>query len=56
MRYYKIFNEKVSCNTSEGEGSFSLTYTAILKRISGDNTYNSENTIHTFSTTRDVQV
>ena len=52
---YKIFNEKVSCNTSEGEGSFSLTYTAILKRISGDNTYNSENTIHTFSTTRDVQ-
>lgn len=52
---YKIFNEKVSCNTSEAEGSFSLTYTAILKRISGDTTYSDPNVIHTFSTTRNVQ-
>jgi hypothetical protein len=52
---YKIFNEKVSCNTSEAEGSFSLTYTAILKRTSGDSTYTDPNTIHTFSTTRNVQ-
>jgi len=52
---YKIFNEKVSCNTSEAEGSFSLTYTAILKRTSGDSLYTDPNTIHTFSTSRDVQ-
>ena len=52
---YDIFNEKISCETSEAEGSFSLTYTAILKRVSGDETYNHPNTIHTFNTTRSVQ-
>lgn len=52
---YNIFNEKITCNTSESDGSFSLTYNAIIKNISGVNTYNDPYTIHTFSTTKEVQ-
>jgi hypothetical protein len=52
---YKLFNEKISCTTSEAEGSFELTYTSILKRTASNNTYTDINTIHTFNTSRDVQ-
>lgn len=31
--HYKIFNETIQCSTSESDGSFSLTYSAIVKRI-----------------------
>jgi hypothetical protein len=30
--YYNVYNEQISCTTSESEGSFSLTYTAIVKK------------------------
>jgi hypothetical protein len=29
---YNVYNEQISCTTSESEGSFSLTYTAIVKK------------------------
>jgi hypothetical protein len=29
---YEIYNETISCSTSEAEGTFSVTYNAILKR------------------------
>jgi len=50
---YKIYNEKVSCSTSEGAGTFSLEYTAILKRYSFSQ-YSDPSTIHTYSTTKDA--
>lgn len=31
-RYYKIYNENISCDTSESEGTFSCTYKGILKQ------------------------
>lgn len=31
---YKIYNETIQCSTSESEGSFNLTYNAIVKRTS----------------------
>jgi hypothetical protein len=30
---YKIFNEKITCETSEADGSFSASYSAIVKKI-----------------------
>jgi hypothetical protein len=30
--YYNVYNEQITCNASESEGSFSLTYTAIVKK------------------------
>lgn len=33
IELYKIYNEEVSCNTSEADGSFSVTYKAMLKRV-----------------------
>jgi len=51
---YKVYNEKISCQTSETAGSFQATYTAILKRAHSD-TYADENSIHTFSLVKDVQ-
>lgn len=44
---YKIYNEKISCDTSESEGSFSATYSAIVKNIKGDTGWTSPETKHT---------
>jgi hypothetical protein len=52
---YKVYNEKISCQTSEFAGSFRATYTAILKRSLSDDTYSDENSIHTFSLVKDFQ-
>ncbi|NDC71832.1 MAG: hypothetical protein EBZ62_00055 [Sphingobacteriia bacterium] len=30
---YKIFNEKITCETSESDGSFSASYSALVKKI-----------------------
>jgi hypothetical protein len=51
---YKIYNEKVNCSTSEGGGSFSLEYSAILKRALTSSLFADPATIHTYSTTTDV--
>lgn len=53
---YKLFNETINCETSEAEGSFSLTYNAILKRTQSENIdFTDVNTIHTFSVTKNIE-
>lgn len=52
---YSIFNETINCDTSEAEGSFSLTYNAILKRTQSEKTnFIDTNTIHTFNVTKNI--
>lgn len=51
---YKVYNEKISCETSESAGSFRATYNAILKRAS-TSTYSDNNSIHTFTLSKDIQ-
>lgn len=46
--YFEIFNEVVNCDVSESEGSFSVSYSAIVKRNSYNN-YSSINTKHRVS-------
>lgn len=45
---YSIYNETLSCNTSESEGTFSIQYNAILKR-NYNSDYCSNNIRHTFN-------
>jgi len=45
---YSIYNETLSCNTSESEGTFSVQYNAILKR-NYDSNYSSSNVRHTLN-------
>jgi len=46
---YKIFNETITCETSESEGSFSLTYNAIVKTTLGNSQWSSIDTKHTIT-------
>lgn len=52
---YGIYNETVSCTTSESDGSFSATYNAILKRKTSSGSFFEDKCLHTYSVTRDVQ-
>lgn len=45
---YQIYNETIQCNTSESNGTFTLTYNAKLKK-NNNNNFSSNDTIHTFS-------
>jgi len=51
---YDIFNESITCSTSESAGSFSLTYTAIVKRITDDDIFYDSNSVHVFSVSKSV--
>jgi hypothetical protein len=44
---YKIFNEQISCEASESDGSFSAKYNAIVKSTRGNTAWSSPNTRHT---------
>ena len=54
---YGIFNEKITCDSSQTGGTFSLTYNSIVKKLNKDSNLASDNAIHTFtiskSTTND---
>ena len=50
---YKVFNETITCNTSESEGSFSATYNATIKKVNTTNV-SSPNCIHTFTVNKVV--
>lgn len=50
---HKIYNESITCEASEGEGTFSATYKSILKFNDGNNMTN--DCIHTFNKTKNVQ-
>lgn len=45
---YKVYNETISCQTSESDGTFSATYNAILKRNYTSSTHH-PSSLHTFS-------
>lgn len=45
---YKIYNETISCSTSESDGTFSATYNSILKKRSNGN-FSADNVKHTIS-------
>lgn len=51
---YGIYNETISCETSEADGSFSAVYNAIVKRKTGGILQEAK-AIHTFTVTRSVQ-
>lgn len=44
---YDLYNETIDCTASESNGSFSLTYNAILKIKANSSQYNDDNVIHT---------
>jgi hypothetical protein len=46
---YNIFNEQITCEASESAGSFSATYSAIVKSRLGNTSWSSQNTRHTVS-------
>lgn len=46
---YKIFNELITCETSESEGSFSVTYSATVKTTLGNLAWSSVDTKHTIN-------
>lgn len=54
---YKIYNEEITCEASESEGSFSATYSAIVRTTLGNNNWSDNAAIHTvnksISTTTD---
>lgn len=52
---YSVYNETVSCSTSESDGTFSATYNAILKRKTSSGSFFEDECLHTYSVTRDVQ-
>lgn len=47
MNNYKIFNEQITCQASEAEGSFSATYSATVKSSLGNTQWSSPETKHT---------
>lgn len=51
---HKIYNETISCEVGEAEGTFSATYKAILKYSSNNNLIGVD-CIHTFNNTKSVQ-
>lgn len=45
---YKLYNETITCDTSESDGTFNLIYNAILK-INENNNFSSSGVIHNFT-------
>lgn len=54
--YYTVYNERITCDTSESNGSFSLVYNAIIKQNQGiaSRFPNHTNCIHTFTLSKNV--
>ena len=54
LYYYNVFNESVNCSVSESEGSFSVTYKALIKSSTsyrGSNSqFSTTNSRHTYTT------
>ena len=48
---YFVYNEAINCTTSEAEGTFSATYSCILKQSYGSNPFQNA-AIHTFSVSK----
>lgn len=49
---YKAYNETITCNTSESDGTFSITYNTILKRNKDNSAvFDADNILHTVTKT-----
>lgn len=46
---YNIYNETITCEVSESDGSFSATYNAIVKRQTTDSSFSSNQTKHSIT-------
>jgi hypothetical protein len=44
---YKIFNEEITCETSESDGSFSATYNATVRSLRGNSSWSHPASTHT---------
>lgn len=52
---YDVFNEKITCEASESNGTFALTYSAIIKDITTINNFDShDNCVHTINITKQI--
>lgn len=49
INQYKIYDEMISCDTSETKGTFSANYTCVLKRYNPAFTPDENNVIHTYN-------
>jgi hypothetical protein len=46
---YEVYNEYITCDTSEAEGTYSVTYNSILKRYDSEATSQQNAALHTFT-------
>ena len=46
---FSVYNETISCEVSESEGSFSATYNAVIKGHNKDSLFSTANSRHTFT-------
>lgn len=46
---YDVYNETISCQTSESDGSFSATYNALIKKKSPNTNPDESHVLHTFT-------
>jgi hypothetical protein len=46
---YSVYDETISCETSEAEGTFAATYNSILKFDNDDSDFSDKEAIHTFT-------
>ena len=53
---YKIYNEQITCDSSESDGSFSATYSAIVKTTLGSTTFSDNAAVHTVSKSMQTSV
>lgn len=44
---YKIYNEEITCEASESDGSFSASYSAIVRSLKGNSTWSHPSATHT---------
>ena len=51
---YGIFNEKITCETSQSDGTFSLVYSSIVKKLVPSATIATNNSLHTFNINKSI--
>lgn len=51
---FNIYNERISCEASEADGSFAATYYCLIKRNSPSGLLSDNDSIHTYSTSTSV--
>ena len=52
---YEIYNEVIECESSESDGTFSVSYSALLKKKLEGDTYSDPKSIHTYTVDKNRQ-